>query len=196
MKLSAFFLPIFCILASTSTKLVFGADHLRGSSDAAVDGEGDDYEQVLRRLRPGEKIPESYIVQFDNSITDVKGRAKGLIKKYGGNLDFVYEDTIKGFSVKKLPEVQAEKLKTEEGVKHVEEDQVVTITTQSTPWGITRVTSVDPPATYTGSNVAWVLDTGIDLDHPDLIVNATRCRDFVNEKRVVRCDDANGHGTQ
>ena len=50
--------------------------------------------------------------------------------------------------------------------------------------------------TYTGSGVAWILDTGIDLDHPDLNVDAGRGHNtFTNGKDSKSLDDGNGHGT-
>ena len=63
---------------------------------------------------------------------------------------------------------------------------------QTTPWGIIRVKG---GATYSGSNVAWVLDSGIDLDHPDLNVDASRgFNAFTSGKDGKDFDDGNGHG--
>ena len=63
---------------------------------------------------------------------------------------------------------------------------------QSTPWGIARVGG---GATYSGSGTAWVLDTGVDLDHPDLNVDAGRSVSFLGGKQADNPDDQNGHGT-
>lgn len=62
--------------------------------------------------------------------------------------------------------------------------------TQETPWGITRVGG---PGDGTG-RTAWIIDTGIDLDHPDLNVDVTRSANFVNRGKNSP-DDGNGHGT-
>lgn len=40
---------------------------------------------------------------------------------------------------------------------------------------------------------AWILDTGIDLDHPDLNVDKTRSRSFLPD--ITSAEDDNGHGT-
>jgi subtilisin len=40
---------------------------------------------------------------------------------------------------------------------------------------------------------AWVIDTGIDFDHPDLSVDAARSKSFVTG--LTSADDENGHGT-
>lgn len=61
---------------------------------------------------------------------------------------------------------------------------------QTIPWGITRVGGA---VNYTGSNVAWIIDTGIDLDHPDLNVNVSKSKNFVKTTKLP--DDDNGHGS-
>jgi len=59
-----------------------------------------------------------------------------------------------------------------------------------TPPGITRVGG---GTTYTGTKKAWIIDTGIDLDHADLNVDAASGKTFVT--RTTTPDDDNGHGT-
>ncbi|MEJ2540476.1 MAG: S8 family serine peptidase [Gemmatimonadota bacterium] len=60
---------------------------------------------------------------------------------------------------------------------------------QSTPWGITRVNGGASGA----SGTAWIIDSGIDLDHPDLNVNVARSADFTGSRKGA--EDENGHGT-
>lgn len=68
-----------------------------------------------------------------------------------------------------------------------------------TPWGIEAIYN-DPGITATsggaGVRVA-VLDTGVFLNHPDLINRGEQCKDFTGASgfRNGRCDDKNGHGT-
>ena len=114
-------------------------------------------------------------------------------------IEDVYGNAVFGFAGK-LSKEQAEVLRKDERVAYVEEDQIVTLAkpgsegsmgtfAQSTPWGITKIGGfVD----MTGSSRwAWVIDSGIDLDHPDLNVNTAYGRTFVGGTP----DDANGHGT-
>ncbi|MCK4586815.1 MAG: S8 family serine peptidase [Gammaproteobacteria bacterium] len=62
---------------------------------------------------------------------------------------------------------------------------------QTTPWGVTRV-----GGPLDGSNLsAWIIDSGIDTSHPDLIVDANRGGDFVTGKGKDTVEDGNGHGT-
>lgn len=60
---------------------------------------------------------------------------------------------------------------------------------QLTPWGIDRVGG---PVDGTGLH-AWIIDSGIDLDHPDL--NVGYGENFVDMGNVVSPEDDAGHGT-
>jgi subtilisin family serine protease len=61
---------------------------------------------------------------------------------------------------------------------------------QVVPWGVARVGGAGNGAGKT----AWVIDTGIDLDHPDLNVDVGRSVSFVTKGKYTP-DDGNGHGT-
>jgi subtilisin family serine protease len=62
---------------------------------------------------------------------------------------------------------------------------------QFIPTGVARVGG---PIDGTGLT-AWILDTGIDLDNPDLNVDASRGKDAVKLIGKGTVDDVNGHGT-
>lgn len=166
-------------------------------------------------------IKQSYIVvlkdaELDTELAAVKGyeakqekaksAAEKILKRAGitdGELGFVYGSAIKGFSVKIAPG-QLKKLQDDPSVSYIEEDQVVTLvipdlkiqgkpgggtpTAQTIPWGITRVGGAGDGTNKT----AWIIDTGIDFDHPDLNVDVARSKTFVTSKSA---DDDNGHGT-
>jgi subtilisin family serine protease len=61
---------------------------------------------------------------------------------------------------------------------------------QVTPWGVTRVGGAGNGA---GERV-YVIDTGVDLDHPDLNVDPSCSANFVTRGKSS-FDDGNGHGT-
>ncbi len=122
-----------------------------------------------------------------------------------------YGFAIQGFTAK-LSGSQVEALRNDPNVLSVEQDVYVVqsfpaikkkppgagngngggggTTTQSTPYGITRVAGGQ---TYTGSKTAWIIDSGIDLDHPDLNVDAARSVSY--DTRDSNPNDDNGHGT-
>lgn len=152
---------------------------------------------------------DARIAQADLRIRNekVKETALGLLKKYevAGEIEEIYETALQGFTVKMAPG-QARKMNVDPNVGYIEEDKVISLSpiemnakpggggttppAEQTPWGITRVGG---GATYSGSGVAWIIDSGIDLDHPDLNVNTSRSVTFLGSRTTP--DDENGHGT-
>jgi subtilisin family serine protease len=141
----------------------------------------------------------------------VKAVSAKILKRAGvfdGEVEHVYGTALKGFSLK-IPPGQLKKLQDDPSVSFIEKDQVATLIfpdlkikkkpvlppdpepdpTQEVPWGITRVNG---GGEFTGKNTAWILDSGIDLDHPDLNVDVSRSVTFVRSKSA---DDDNGHGS-
>lgn len=65
---------------------------------------------------------------------------------------------------------------------------------QETPWGISRVKAPEAWAMSQGAGVkVCVVDTGIDLDHPDLQTNIVGSFNAITPTKSA--DDDNGHGT-
>jgi subtilisin family serine protease len=148
-------------------------------------------------------IPDHYIVVFkDNVDTDVtaedfKGRFKGMTMRHR------YRHALRGISVK-MPQAIRDKLAADPRVAYIEPDVIVSINAQTLPTGIDRIEAdLDPTAKIDGINDAMdvdiaIMDTGIDLDHPDLNVykytycnsNSTRCFDGDS-----RANDTHSHGT-
>jgi len=143
---------------------------------------------------------------YEKKQAAVQAVTSKILKRAGitdGEIEHVYGTALKGFSVK-IPPGQLKKLESDPSVSYVEEDQVISLvipevrikrgkpggstSTQTTPWGITRVGG----GTTTPTGTAWVIDTGIDFTHPDLNVDQSRSVTFVNSKSA---DDDNGHGS-
>lgn len=159
------------------------------------------YIVVLNDLELNAELP--LLKSFENKQEKVKAVSEKILKRAGitdGEIQLVYGSALQGFSVL-LPPGQLKKLLDDPSVKSVTEDKLITLdlpsvqevsatATQVLPWGIARVNG---GVNYTGSHVIWIIDTGIDLDHPDLNVNVSKAANFVTT--VSSPDDDNGHGT-
>lgn len=178
------------------------------SIDKVIDGQ---YIVVMKGSESGKfKLGDVRQVEEVRSqlVADAKIAPEKIVHKYN--------NVIAGFTAQ-LSDAQLEILKENSNVDYIEKDRIYTFappcgtpnggpcddpgdgdggggsSSQETPYGITRVNG---GATYTGSNVAWVIDSGIDLDHPDLNVDASRgFNAFTKGKDGKSMDDANGHGT-
>ena len=120
-----------------------------------------------------QRIPDEYIVVFDDDVDDVSGRANALLKSSGGRLRAEYHRSLKGFAAT-MSAAAAARISTSPGVAFVEQDQVMSVTgTQSSaPWGLDRIDQAGLPlnGTYsyagTGSGVnVYIVDTGIRRTH-------------------------------
>ncbi|HET8855046.1 MAG TPA: S8 family peptidase [Salinimicrobium sp.] len=148
----------------------------------------------------------------------IENKTAELLSQYkssGAEILEVYGAALNGAAVK-ISAAQAARLEDHNAIAFIEQDRLVALAPpcgtpnggpcdpddgggdtptsgEEVPYGITRVNGV---ANYTGSNVAWILDTGIDLDHPDLNVDASRgFNAFTSGRDAKSLDDNNGHGT-
>ncbi|WP_186756734.1 S8 family peptidase [Echinicola salinicaeni] len=127
------------------------------------------------------------------------------------SIDRVFSAALEGFAVA-LTDQQLNLLSSDSRVKFIEQDRVIALAPppgkgpgngggggdsepagETVPYGIDRVGGAFD---YSGSNVAYVIDTGIDLDHPDLNVDASKGFNAFNTgKDGKSLDDGNGHGS-
>jgi len=153
-------------------------------------------------------IANEFICSFDATVVRGSARAEAerTVAPSGGQLLHVYRNTIRGFAVRMPAEPSARsqvvKLRAASSkIARCEQDQIMEIsiqgkpgggggsTAQVTDWGVARVGG---PAAPVLGRTAWVIDTGIDLDHPDLNVDVARSKSFI---RDLSPDDGNGHGS-
>ncbi len=137
----------------------------------------------------------------DTPSQDVKGKALGLQKK-GVAVKNTFKHSIKGMTVKMSCDKAKAKFGDDPSIVSYTPDGIVSIAkgkpgggggggAQTTPWGISRVAG---PVNGAGKT-AWIIDTGIDLDHADLVVDASRGFSAFTKGRDAGMDDGNGHGT-
>lgn len=150
-------------------------------------------------------VPGRYIVVFDGGVTDASSLARQLLGTHGGTLRFVYEHALKGFAAE-LSASAAAALQRHPQVAYVEQDQVVHAFGE-VPTGVARIFApgnaeidIDGTDDYRVDVDVAIIDTGIDLDHPDLNVNvagSVNCSGGSPTKSSCTSggDDDNNHGT-
>ena len=154
--------------------------------------------------KAGDKIAGSYICVFNKSVSrgNAQAEANRAAQAEGAQVKHVYKVALRGFAVNAAPQAVANMQAKNANIAYCEQDQVVTTVQrgkakpgggggsqppQETPWGIARVNG------GAGGNfsTAWVIDSGVQLDHPDLNVDIARSASFVRGD----AGDQNGHGT-
>jgi subtilisin family serine protease len=164
---------------------------------AALAGSASAQPATSRAPVRGEKIPGQYIVVMKTGRS-----ASAAIARHGLAPAHTYSAALNGFAGA-FPAAKLEALLADPDVGYLEQDQIVTIgaiTAEAMP-GIRRVlatssatAAIDGSASTTSvtNNVTIaIIDTGIDLTHPDL--NVVRGVSFVSGNRTG--NDDNGHGS-
>jgi subtilisin family serine protease len=137
---------------------------------------------------------------------NVRAEAAKAASSGGGQVKHAFQNSIHGFSAAMSANGAQQAALHNKNIAYCEQDQEVGLIqsdplvfralgkptppapAQTKPWGIARVNGGSGNA----SGTAWVIDTGIDLDHPDLTVDVGRSRSFVRDSSP---DDFNGHGS-
>jgi subtilisin len=130
-------------------------------------------------------------------IVVLKGTANPaeVARRQGAKVRHLYRHALNGYSTN-LTAFQAARLRSQPGVAAVVADQTFHISAQTLPTGINRIDGeLSSAQSGNGSGEVnvdiAVIDTGIDLDHPDL--NARSGTNCVSPGAPA--EDDNGHGT-
>jgi subtilisin family serine protease len=158
-------------------------------------------------------VRDSYIFVFDASVSPAGAgpRARGLVQRAGGSLRHVYSTAIRGFAAKMPAAAAARLVASNPNIAYYHPDGVAFAVdapqvqkgrppgkgpggggpceAQVIPSGVSRAGG---PFEAAGLGSIWIIDTGVDLEHPDLNVDLGRSATFVGGKNA---DDKNGHGT-
>lgn len=116
-----------------------------------------------------------------------------------------YTAIVAGVALKNVDTLTFERIKDSEAVKSVECNRLISLPQEEveeieTSGGVSSRTQETSCAILNAggstngdtSRYIWVMDSGVDLDHPDLNVNTYYSKGFVDN---VTGDDNNGHGT-
>lgn len=152
-------------------------------------------------------IQNTCIVRLKDNVSNVRGLANAMAKRANGNLKHVYQNSIKGFAVNVPCAAAYKAFGGDSNIQSIEPDSPVfamprggngkpggggsTPPPQQTPYGTTRVGGPVDGSGFT----AWVIDSGIDIDHADLNVDNSRGFSAFSKGKDAGNDDGNGHGT-
>ncbi len=143
---------------------------------------------------------------YKEQKTKLENDSKVMMKEkgfVGKTITQSYVKTIKGIALE-LTDDELQTLRQDDRIDYIEQDQILSVSMggppgggggggsdpQVTPWGVTRVGGAINGA---NSGTAWIIDSGIDLDHPDLNVDVANSATFLGGNTTP--DDQNGHGT-
>lgn len=156
------------------------------------------------RSPDGDTIPGQYIIAFNARVNSRMMTSENLLEQTESMLGrhSISRTKIKkvfagepGGFVANLSAAEANALKSDITISAVEPDRIVALASCFTiaeprllTWNIQRVGY----GNGIGKN-AWIIDTGIDFDHPDLTVDVTRSKSFITG--TPSADDEHGHGT-
>lgn len=144
--------------------------------------------------------PTRKIVVFESNFVNEKAQ-NDLIEQVGG-VKIKKLDLINAKAVYLPNQAAKQALLGKLGIKRIDDDVVVNALVKSSstapaevlPWGVDRIEADQAWSTTRGSGFkVAVLDTGIDLAHPDLKTNIKGGYNTINPTRSYA--DDNGHGT-
>jgi len=165
------------------TVLMLTTSTVTAASPRAPSAGQDSADQWIVTLRPGQ---------------DPQEVGDQLTRIVGGKVEHVYRYALRGFSFQGSAGA-AEALARNPNVVNVVAVRELHIVGETLPWGVKRIDALHPTqpdaheAGFTGAGVSiGILDTGIDLDHPDLNVDLAR---GLNCMGAGPPEDGHGHGT-
>lgn len=149
--------------------------------------------------RTAGKVDGAYIVLLEGTAGDADAATDDLQKKRGFRARLRFRRVLRGFAAR-LTAAQVERLREDPAVASVSPDRPVRALGEvdlapgdTAPAGVLRLGAASPGIVRQASTVnVAVLDSGIDLSHPDLnAVDGTNC-----VTPGTPAQDDNGHGTQ
>lgn len=156
--------------------------------------------RLLSRGEGADVVPNKYIVKFKDS--GASASVDSVLSAISASADHVFEHVFKGFAGELTPEA-LESLRNHPDVDYIEPDTIVTVdgfvSQENATWGLGRIShrAHDGSTTYVydesagAGTCAYVIDTGIDVNHPEFEGRATWLVNFGDDEDT----DGYGHGT-
>ncbi|KAF5262813.1 hypothetical protein FOXYS1_6451 [Fusarium oxysporum] len=146
-----------------------------------------------------DEAESKYIVVMETNA--VSKAVTSTVTKIVSNADYTYSNLFNGFSAS-LTKSELKDLLNDPNIDFIEKVSTMhgASTQKNAPWGLARISNKLPGkdhTTYTYDESAgegtctYVLDTGIEVDHPEFEGRARFVQNFVDNADL----DANGHGT-
>ncbi|MFZ7112940.1 MAG: S8 family serine peptidase [Desulfatiglandales bacterium] len=144
-----------------------------------------------------------YIVVLHDNVESPAAAAREIAAQVGGQVGYVYEHALKGFSIL-VPAQAVAALERNPNVKYVATDDIRYAYAQEIPTGIERIFAdenskldIDGTDDYRVDVDVAVIDTGVDFEHPDLnVMGGVNCTgNPFKSKCVSGGDDDHYHGT-
>jgi subtilisin len=176
-----------------SATLVLLVSALVGCSDSKMAPTGPQKEladiQLEQLAKTGQPVPDHYIVVFKDEVDDPAAAANEIARARGLGLRHTYQTALKGFAAV-IPPARLDAVRTDPRIRYIAPDYVLQINQQIVPTGVGRIEAdLNPSASDPVDVDIAIIDTGIDLDHPDL--NVVSHVSFAGGDG----DDKHGHGT-
>lgn len=180
-----------------------------GEDSVSVTPEEPDDCLVAAAANSGAIIVDQYIVLMKedgtlrSNVTEetIQEDAENLMQRYSSTKDEIIESSFHGRAVNgfvaHLSEATATRLQNDPSVELIEPDRILglcacveLVNARQVVWNV-RKTGYGNGLNFSEKTV-WIIDSGADMDHPDLNIDQERSMSFVSGETV---DDTNGHGT-
>jgi len=200
-SISMFLLISYAVLTSISQISLLQVEGQRFDITSLQDKKDeirDEAQNFAKKLREvtGERIPNDYIVVMKDDFLSSQQSLAEKVQSEGATIEHVFDHVLPGFAVNVPNDKVLETIIQNPNVDYVQPDVEVEVFAQNLPTGVNRIDG-DLSLTKSGDGSGSVnvdiaiLDTGIDLNHPDL--NVFKQVTFVPGTSNGNDDD--GHGT-